>query len=224
MFEINRTQPVIPGYTGFLPKTFGEEGVCERVKPHSEIPGYAGFIPAVQAENLFAKTYGKLTYTSSSGEHEKGGEITENFRYTSVQQEAYVNQRNVAARTVAKVVGVVPQKTIYTTTGPFKIDANTYNTTEGFGKTTQSQTRKENTLGDSSKLFYGENPEERGPHRVGNPIPGYTGVSKRVTADNIFGCTYAEARRKGEESHDNISHEKLNNFKNQSRMVPPIRK
>jgi len=49
-------------------------------------------------------------------------------------------------------------------------------------------------------------------------------VSKRVVADNIFGVTYAEGRRKGEESHSNINQEKLHNFKTQSKMVPPIKK
>jgi len=60
--------------------------------------------------------------------------------------------------------------------------------------------------------------------RIGNPIPGYTGVSRRVVADNIFGVTYAEGRRKGDESDNNINHDKLNNFKTQSKMVPPIKK
>ena len=31
--------------------------------------------------------------------------------------------------------------------------------------------------------------------RLGEPIPGYSGVNRRVTADNVFGMTYAEARR-----------------------------
>jgi len=224
MFEVKRNNPVIPGYTGFLPKTYGQEDLSQRDKPHSEIPGYAGFIPAVKAENLFAKTYGNLTYVSSSGQHEKGSEVTEDFRYTSMLQDSFVNQRNVTARTVADIVGVVPKKTIYTETGPFHVDKHVYNNTEGFGKTSFTESKRENTLGDSSKLFYGESLEEKGPHRIGKPIPGYTGVSRRVVADNIFGCTYAEARKKGGESHDNVSHDKLNNFKTQSQMAPPVKK
>ena len=30
---------------------------------------------------------------------------------------------------------------------------------------------------------------------LGGPIPGYSGVSRRVQADNIFGMTFSEARR-----------------------------
>jgi len=208
MFNIKRTEPIIPGYTGFLPHTFGEEQCSQRDKPHGEIPGYGGFIPAIKAENLFAKTYGKLTYVSSAGEHEKGSEISEQLRYTSVLQDTFVNQRQVQARTVADVVGVVPQKTVYTETGPFKIDADLYNKTFS-------------TTSDSKNQAFGETKK---PLPIGNPIPGYTGVSRRVNADNIFGCTYAEGRRRGDESHGNITNDKLNNYTTQSNMVPPLKK
>ena len=45
--------------------------------------------------------------------------------------------------------------------------------------------------------FYGidEVAEGQAVPNLGNPIPGYSGVNRRVTADNVFGMTYAEARR-----------------------------
>jgi len=233
MFEVKRTGPVIPGYTGYLPKGFnsqiqvpsqGQEYISEREKPHGEIPGYAGFVPAIKAENLFAKTYGNLTYVSSAGHHEKGSEVSDDFRYTSVLRDTFVNQTDVAARTVADVVGVVPKKTIYTETGPFHIEKDVYNQTEGFGKTTVNEAKRDNTFNDSSKLFYGGSLQDKGPHRIGNPIPGYTGVSRRVVADNIFGCTYAEARNKGSDSQGNVSNDRLTNFRTQSQMNPPVKK
>jgi len=221
MFDIKRTHPVIPGYTGFLPKTFGESDGSERPKPHGELPGYAGFVHSIKAENLFAKPYGKITYISSSGEHEKGAEIPNNFRYTSTLQDSFVNQRNVTARTVAEIVGVVPKKTIYTETGPFHISAEAFNRTDGFGKTAQSEHKRGHSLGDSTNLFFGQ---EKAQHQIGNPVPGYTGVSRRVVADNIFGCTYAEGRRRGAESHGSVTNDKATNLMTQSKMVPPVRK
>jgi hypothetical protein len=212
MFDIKRTHPVIPGYTGFIPATSGEEVFSQGSKPTGQIPGYSGFIPAVKAENLFAKTYGKLTHISDAGEHEKGSEIPDHYRYTSMLQDTFVNQRQVTARTVAEIVGVVPKKTVYTESGPIKVDAHLYNNTLGFGKTAESANPAIETV------------EEKGPLCIGNPVPGYTGVSRRVVADNIFGCTYAESRRKGDESHTNINHEKVKNFSNQSNMIPPLRK
>jgi len=55
-----------------------------------------------------------LTYISSAGDHEKGSEISDSHRYTSMLQNTFVNQRNVNDRKVADIVGVVPKKTIYT--------------------------------------------------------------------------------------------------------------
>jgi len=36
--------------------------------------------------------------------------------------------------------------------------------------------------------------------KLGQPIPGYSGVNRRVEADNVFGMTYAEACRRAKES------------------------
>ena len=60
--------------------------------------------------------------------------------------------------------------------------------------------------------------------RLGEPIPGYTGVSRRVIADNVFGATYADARKKGDQSLKDIGSEKTHNFTTQSQRAPPIQK
>lgn len=40
------------------------------------------------------------------------------------------------------------------------------------------------------------------------PIPGYTGHARRVAADNIYGATFANARKKAELSMNRINHER----------------
>ena len=60
--------------------------------------------------------------------------------------------------------------------------------------------------------------------KKGEPIPGYTGVSRRVVADNVFGATYAHARQKGQESLDKISIEKAQNLQKVGTSIPPIKK
>ena len=55
---------------------------------------------------------------------------------------------------------------------------------------------------------------------LGTPIPGYSGVNRRVQADNIFGMTYAEARRMAEESQDRIIVEKKETLKETSTWIP----
>lgn len=52
---------------------------------------------------------------------------------------------------------------------------------------------------DAAHAFYGIDEKKRGI-ALGDPIPGYSGVNQRVEADNVFGMTYAEARRRAKES------------------------
>lgn len=43
---------------------------------------------------------------------------------------------------------------------------------------------------------------------LGQPIPGYSGMNRRVEADNVFGMTYAEACRRAADSQNRIQQEK----------------
>ena len=49
-------------------------------------------------------------------------------------------------------------------------------------------------------MFYGVDVPRNEAAKLGAPIPGYCGVNRRVQADNVFGMTYAEARRRAQES------------------------
>ena len=53
---------------------------------------------------------------------------------------------------------------------------------------------------DALKVFYGLEDKKNAGALVGDPIPGYSGVNRRVQADNVFGMTYAEARRRAMDS------------------------
>lgn len=61
MIEIKDKKNPIAGYMGYIPShgQQGEEGQAPKIDSH--IPGYVGFIPDVKSENLYAKTYGKIT-------------------------------------------------------------------------------------------------------------------------------------------------------------------
>jgi hypothetical protein len=52
---------------------------------------------------------------------------------------------------------------------------------------------------DAARAFFGYDEPKKG-QSLGNPIPGYSGFNQRVEADNVFGMTYAEARRRAQES------------------------
>lgn len=72
---------------------------------------------------------------------------------------------------------------------------------------------------DALKVFYGMEEKKRQTN-VGDPIPGYSGVNRRVQADNVFGMTYAEARRRAMESQNRIDDEKGETLKMTSTFVP----
>jgi hypothetical protein len=70
--------------------------------------------------------------------------------------------------------------------------------------------------------FYGVdevNEAQRVP-QLGEPIPGYCGVNRRVQADNVFGLTYADARRMAQESLKRIEAEKSDTLRETSKWVP----
>jgi hypothetical protein len=50
------------------------------------------------------------------------------------------------------------------------------------------------------QVFFGVEQLKNQAPPLGDPIPGYSGVNRRVQADNVFGLTYAEARRRAMES------------------------
>ena len=61
---------------------------------------------------------------------------------------------------------------------------------------------------DALQVFYGIEAPQNPAERLGDPIPGYSGVNRRVQADNVFGMTYAEARRRAQDSQNRIDTEK----------------
>lgn len=71
---------------------------------------------------------------------------------------------------------------------------------------------------DPNFAFYGVDviPQVKKVATFGDPIPGYSGVNRRVQADNVFGMTYAEARRMADESQIRIDDERKETLKETS--------
>lgn len=49
--------------------------------------------------------------------------------------------------------------------------------------------------------------------KLGEPIPGYAGVNQRIGADNIFGYTYADARKKAKDSQVRVERDRADQLK-----------
>ena len=59
--------------------------------------------------------------------------------------------------------------------------------------------------------------------KLGEPLPGYTGFSRRVFAGNIFGQTYANSRNSAKKDLTNIEEKMLNTFSSQMSLNPNIK-
>ncbi len=57
--------------------------------------GYQGYIPRVRPENMFGKTYGKLTYMALNGQTFPGNSPPTDERFKSIAQGSFVNQRDM---------------------------------------------------------------------------------------------------------------------------------
>lgn len=85
----------LPGYTGHIPKNPALEEVGQIPVKYSHIPNYQGFIPSVKAENLFGKTYGKITEMSALGSHNVGRDMPPDDKYKSIAQDNYTSQMRI---------------------------------------------------------------------------------------------------------------------------------
>ena len=75
------------------------------------------------------------------------------------------------------------------------------------------------TEAEAVQAFYGIEEKPKGL-MLGQPIPGYSGVNRRVEADNVFGMTYAEACKRAKDSLARIQQEKGETLKMTSTFQP----
>jgi hypothetical protein len=83
MFQFEKVQNSIPGYTGYendnyllvlsLPRKTSRTSSRSKgtvttfqVLIHHDCLGYQGFVPGIKSENLYGKTFGKTTLLSST--------------------------------------------------------------------------------------------------------------------------------------------------------------
>eukprot|EP01017_Pseudomicrothorax_dubius_P048876 TRINITY_DN8996_c0_g2_i2.p1 TRINITY_DN8996_c0_g2~~TRINITY_DN8996_c0_g2_i2.p1 ORF type:complete len:241 (+),score=50.42 TRINITY_DN8996_c0_g2_i2:75-797(+) len=239
MLEGNRLSYVVPGYTGHIPKNIAHLSEPPKSDTKGQIPGYGGFVPSIKSENLFGRTFGRTTQIVTQGEeYNKGLDVEVKTRYTSLQRETFINQRDVRQRTAAEIVGVnhtqgkfrapLPPEDVNKFWGLDGKPAGTqfYETVHTLSKADRGRItdggRNEN-LDDALSNFFGVDKSDKSL-RFGEPIPGYTGTLKRVAADNIFGLSYAQALNKGKDSDHKIHDDRMRNLKAQSQRIPPVKR
>ncbi|KAL4439292.1 hypothetical protein ABPG74_016955 [Tetrahymena malaccensis] len=95
MYLQSKTTNNIPGYTGHIPQDELHEDILQINQAKSHIPGYAGYIPGIRSENMYGKTYGKITYMSVTNQHHKGPDLPPDLRYTSTVKGEFTDQKGV---------------------------------------------------------------------------------------------------------------------------------
>ncbi|CAD8062571.1 unnamed protein product [Paramecium sonneborni] len=92
MFQAEKGAKSTSGNTGFVPAQDFDQDLLQIQGNRNHIPNYAGFVPGIRSENLFGKTFGKITLLSSTRQHHQGSNLPADLRYTSEVKEAYNDQ------------------------------------------------------------------------------------------------------------------------------------
>lgn len=96
MIEVKNKKNPIAGYMGYQPnKEDRDEASGQTIDSH--IPGYVGYIPGVKSENLYAKTYGKITENCAKQNFPKGIEMPVEIKYKSTTKDTYVEPNQIKA-------------------------------------------------------------------------------------------------------------------------------
>jgi hypothetical protein len=115
----------------------------------------------------------------------------------------------------------VPPEEVYKFYGVDIEEADEIVKQEALRRTQQKETSGNGqNYDDALRVFYGVDATQTEAPKLEDPIPGYCGFNRRIQADNIFGMTYAEARRRAQESQNRIEVEKAETLKTTSKFFP----
>ena len=76
MLDRNHYSYIVPGYSGHIPAHILEQPEeklgCQRT---AHIPGYKGYVKSIKSENMFGKTYGKITDMIANDKYHIGPDV-----------------------------------------------------------------------------------------------------------------------------------------------------
>ena len=202
------------------------------------IPGYMGYVPSIKSENKFGESYGKETSESLSGAIPKGSDAPPHVRYTSISREKFIDQSRIKTIPTSKILGVRDKIINYKKPLPF----DTLNKYYGVSPNKKDKyiCEKQNYEKDYLKFwdfldkneldfeekkisdfkvnnmaYWGVKPDIREihPDMKFDPIVGYMGTTRSITAENIIGLSFKRSLKLVEEMNNNKKNDRYENFK-----------
>lgn len=203
------------GYGGYIPKDKEKKKFKYKIVHKKFIPGYTGHVSAIKSENKFGESYGKETKLSLSGEIPKGTDVPQYIRYISMNRANYIDQRRIPPESTAQLLGIKDPNISYKKPLPSEDIDKFYGVLPN--KKNEDIAKKQSYDKDylkfwefldtndldyiekkrpdfkiSNMAYWGLKPDldERYPELKLNPIPGYMGNIRSVTAENVIGKSF----------------------------------
>ena len=182
------------------------------------IPGYMGYVPSIKAENKFGESYGKETSESLAGKIPKGSDVPPYVRYTSISHEQFIDQNRVKTIPTSRLLGVKDKIIKYKKPLSFDTINKYYGVSpnkrdekicerENYEKNylkfwdfvnkneLDFEEKKRSDFKTNNMAYWGVKPEIRELHHEMKlePIVGYMGNIRSITAENIIGMSFKKS-------------------------------
>ena len=122
MLDRNHYSYIVPGYSGHIPANIlecPEEKLPSKQTAH--IPGYQGYVKAINSENLFGNTFGKITDDVALSNYHTGADVDPMERYTSMNRMTSCDLAQVKTKKIATIVGVEPVDEVFNSPIPKEV-------------------------------------------------------------------------------------------------------
>ena len=199
------------------------------------IPGYTGFVPSIKSENKFGESYGKETSESISGTIPKGTDVPSYVRYTSLSRNNFIDQSRVHTIPTSRLLGVRDKSVSYRKPISFNTLNKYYDVKPNRRERRDCEKqiyeqdylkfwdfvdqneldfeeKKKTGFKVNNMAYWGVKPElkEIHPEMRYEPIVGYMGNIRSVTAENVIGMSF----KKSLDFVDELNNKKYHNIDN----------
>ena len=198
-----------------------------------------GYVPSIKSENKFGESFGKETSESLSGKIPKGQDIPPNIRYTSMSRDKFIDQRRIKTIPTSLLLGVKDKSLYYKQPLSFDTLNNFYGVkpNKNHKNICERQTfekdylkfwdfvdknkldfeeKKRTDFKENNMAYWGVRPDirEEYPDMKFDPIVGYMGTTRSVTAENIIGMSFKKSLQFVEEINNKKMNDRYARFKN----------